>query len=91
LTPNGPGTGIQFLLNGTKPVSTGIPSSYAGEFFGIISTEPFTSITYGGGSETYTMDNLTVGAVPEPETYAMMMAGLGLLGFSVRGRRSNRR
>jgi hypothetical protein len=37
------------------------------------------------------MDNLTVGAVPEPETYAMMMAGLGLLGFSVRGRRSNRR
>ncbi|MDP3279668.1 MAG: FxDxF family PEP-CTERM protein, partial [Nitrosomonas sp.] len=26
-------------------------------------------------------------AVPEPETYAMLLAGLGLIGFSARRRR----
>lgn len=36
------------------------------------------------------LDNLriAVAAVPEPETYAMMLAGLGLLGFSTRKRQS---
>jgi len=31
-----------------------------------------------------TINGLTVAPVPEPETYAMMIAGLGLLGFSAR-------
>lgn len=31
-------------------------------------------------------DNLTITAVPEPESYAMMLAGLGLLGFAARRR-----
>jgi hypothetical protein len=30
-----------------------------------------------------------VAAVPEPETYAMLLAGLGLLGMSMRGRKSS--
>jgi len=30
---------------------------------------------------------LNVSAVPEPETYAMMLAGLGMMGFMVRRRR----
>jgi hypothetical protein len=29
----------------------------------------------------------TIPAIPEPETYAMMLAGLGLLGFVARRRR----
>ncbi|MES1988356.1 MAG: FxDxF family PEP-CTERM protein, partial [Pseudomonadota bacterium] len=33
-------------------------------------------------------DNLTVAAVPEPETYAMLLAGLGLLGFMSRSRKN---
>jgi hypothetical protein len=31
----------------------------------------------------------TVGVVPEPETYAMMLAGLGLLGFATRRRKQH--
>jgi hypothetical protein len=31
----------------------------------------------------------TIAAVPEPETYAMLMVGLGMMGFIVRRRRSN--
>lgn len=31
-----------------------------------------------------TINGLTVAAVPEPETYAMLIAGLGILGFSAR-------
>jgi hypothetical protein len=37
--------------------------------------------TYGAGT-------LDVSAVPEPETYALMLVGLGLVGFAAR-RRSN--
>ena len=33
--------------------------------------------------------SLTVTPVPEPETYALMMAGLGLVGFAVRRRQGN--
>jgi hypothetical protein len=34
------------------------------------------------------LDNVTISAaVPEPETYAMLLAGLGLLGFAARRRK----
>ena len=39
--------------------------------------------TYGGS-----LDNVSVTAVPEAETYAMMLAGLGLMGTIVRRRKS---
>ena len=38
-----------------------------------------------GGSAKY----LAVSVVPEPETYAMMLAGLGLLGFTARRRKNS--
>ena len=44
--------------------------------------------------ESWAMDNLsvsvtTLAAVPEPETYAMFLAGLGLMGFVARRRKVN--
>jgi hypothetical protein len=33
-------------------------------------------------------DNFSVTAVPEPETYALMLAGLGVVGFVARRRKT---
>ncbi len=55
--------------------------------------------TFGSISWTNTFENFyaftvglngPIGAVPEPETYAMMLAGLGLLGFATRRRQHKR-
>ncbi len=35
------------------------------------------------------LGGISVAAVPEPETYAMLLAGLGLIGFSARRRKAN--
>lgn len=44
----------------------------------------------GSGAASYS-GNLSVAAVPEPETYAMLLAGVGVLGFLARRRRSGGR
>jgi hypothetical protein len=41
------------------------------------------------GTKVGTLLSTTIPAVPEPETYAMMLAGLGLMGFVARRRRAN--
>ena len=41
---------------------------------------PGVSASYGG--------NISINPVPEPETYAMLLAGLGMIGFSIRRRKS---
>lgn len=42
---------------------------------------------YNGGIDNIDFTVSQVGAVPEPETYAMMLAGLGLLGVAARRRK----
>ena len=38
------------------------------------------------GDQAIGLNNVSIAAVPEPETYAMLLAGLGLLGFAARRR-----
>jgi len=45
-------------------------------------------ITGSAAGQTFYGAELSVLAVPEPETYAMMLAGLGLLGFAARRRQA---
>jgi hypothetical protein len=45
--------------------------------------------TWGGSSPTFYTGNLVILPVPEPTTYAMLLAGLGLIGFSARRKMNN--
>lgn len=68
-----------------------------------VSASSLYSFNFGSSSSSLSLDQLAlatvavaapvipstpVSAVPEPETYAMMLAGLGLMGFSARRRSS---
>ncbi len=57
-------------------------------FFNVNSTTAITSIVFtrtatGGNFE---FDNFTIATVPEPASWALMIAGFAMVGFSVRRR-----
>ena len=78
----GPG----FWGNGT-PILNGTGTGFfgSGEVHGVIELPgSFNSITFTHTSENwhgFTVGVAGIAAIPEPETYAMLLAGLGLLGF----------
>jgi hypothetical protein len=52
-------------------------------WYGVTRIE-ISDVISGPGSNQTVIDNLTVMPVPEPEAYALLFAGLGLIGFMVR-------
>ena len=52
------------------------------------SGEFITGVKWQSGSNAFETDNHAVVAVPEPETYALMLAGLAAVGFIARRRRA---
>jgi len=61
-------------------------------FWGLTSTRQIASIAFGPSGEVsvfgaFGIDNLTVGAIPEPTTWAMLIIGVGLIGAAGRSRR----
>lgn len=73
---------------GGNPSSEGANPFQSYAFFNISSTTPFTSIvlTQGPGGASFEFDNLTIGTVPEPASWALMIAGFAMVGFSMRRR-----
>jgi hypothetical protein len=78
LTPLSPGLGftVYNLALGAQPFTGPLQLLVSGNSFGSISSYSGT-ISVSAGSPIPS-------PVPEPETYAMMLAGLGLLGFAAR-------
>jgi hypothetical protein len=77
LSPGGAGQGLAMTLElyagGNVLVSTEIPNSYTGQFWGVVTDQTFDAVIVRGGSqagvaETYSMDDMVYSAVPEPST-----------------------
>lgn len=95
MDPGGFGTGhiytIHFVGGGTHVLPE--LNDYNG-FYGIVSSMAFEKLTIAAGTlccvETYTLDNMTFGVVPEPATWAMLIVGFGLVGTAMRRRHDMR-
>lgn len=90
VTLDGSSTGVFTDLNGYfyHFVTTGSDNSYMLSYTGTgTGTSSFNWLTTPAGGGGMSVGG-TVSSVPEPETYAMMLAGLGALGFLGRRRKT---
>jgi len=78
-------TPLTLVVNG--PAEFGFVGS-AGPFSGDIVLTVMGTTNAGGGKNSTYSGTLNVTPVPEPETYALMLAGLGAIGFMARRRRN---
>ena len=66
--------------------------SYGYNFAGLSKNDKYTLTVFGSDTTylgyTYTLNVAAVAAVPEPESYALLLAGLGMVGAIVRRRKS---
>ncbi len=83
-------TSLALSINKAPTILGSIP--HAGSFtFNAATTGTYTALVFGkpGTTTGFSSFGLTVAAVPEPETYAMMLAGLGLIGVIARRRKES--
>lgn len=77
-------------LGGVQTQQSVISATTSGPVFATFNWGNVDKVTFASDSQAV-IDNLTVGAmaapVPEPETYAMLLAGLGLMGAVARRRK----
>ena len=78
--------GFEVLANGTAFAGLNVDGSSLTS--GIYRINLATGAATSVGTFNGTLSGLTVSAVPEPETYALMMAGLGVVGFMAKRRKA---
>lgn len=55
--------------------------------FSVEGDQRITGVQLGSTGYSFEVDNIAISAVPEPTTWAMMLAGFGMVGFGLRSRR----
>lgn len=90
--------GVDILFSSPGGGSNAAPA-WVTKTFTFTASGPMTTLTFKGDAASSTgsagvaygaaLDNVSVTAVPEPATWAMMIAGVGLVGASMRRRRAN--
>jgi hypothetical protein len=96
LIAGGDSGGGDFVWNGTEWLLTGVHSwgwGVCGEIYADCDTSPGTNSSFGDFSGSTAVFSHTtwissVTAVPEPETYALMLLGLGVVGTIARRRKA---
>jgi hypothetical protein len=74
------------LNGGTSTLTFPTPWGYFDRY--VLTTRVGGDERFGGDlGQGYRLDALTVNIVPEPQTWALLIAGFGMVGFSVRRRR----
>lgn len=85
--PGGPGANISVSFDGSWTFVGEVPNTYTGEFWGFVSTDPFSKVRLEPGSacngawcETYELDNMVYALIPEPCTlFLLALGGLAVL------------
>jgi len=75
-------TGVPSFDDDWKPTGPSGPVSFSVLAGGTLEIKLATT-----SADQFYVSGMTVTAIPEPETYAMLLAGLGLLGFAARRRK----
>ena len=77
-------------LTGSSQVAFAGSTPFTTQTLNFVATGTLTTLMFTSGASGYSgavIDNVSVSAVPEPETYAMLLAGLGLMGVIARRRK----
>lgn len=77
--------------NGATVVATYTGAGYtAGNFaFNFTDAQNVTSVDFSSSSRAFEIDNVSVTAVPEPATWALLLVGFGMVGVAARRRASH--
>lgn len=84
-------TGPSDMVSGDDFLAAGAPNGATSGSFRVNGDgRLITSITLGSTSNSFEVDNLSISAVPEASTWAMMIVGFGLVGSAMRRRTTAR-
>lgn len=84
-------TGAQIALGATANGNQSLASSNGRVTYTITGATPLlTGIKFESDQNSMELDNLAIGAVPEPATWFMMLMGFAAVGFSMRRKRNLR-